>query len=317
MALQRYGVIRGKLKTFKDAGTRFHHVQLHLVADHNDYRVSVNVKSKLDNSHLEYYLDEAFEHPLLQQFAGLAERYQELPRRPATLALDYIRSNILEPQHLTRLAFATDDLNAKLSELLADALTDDSAQIVAFGEPWGPEAHKDNIFGFEPAYGVHNVHMNQGNATLYQRDDGVWQDGALFICLAGRWQALFLKFQSQAWHTDDQRGHALTRTAQAHAHGLLRILGVRFKPGAKREVMLKNHAPTATDLNRWALANRQKERTPLKGTVQPQQTLTFTLEEGFLDEDGDTLTLLDPAGLKVDGTSFTAAKLRQGYAERR
>ena len=42
------------------------------------------------------------------------------------------------------------------------------------------------------------------------RDNGVWQDGALLLHFAarGQWVGIFLAFQSQAWQTDDQTGHA-------------------------------------------------------------------------------------------------------------
>jgi uncharacterized protein YukJ len=63
------------------------------------------------------------------------------------------------------------------------------------------------VFGFEPGRGVHDVHMNQGNARhdYHARDNGIWQDGALFLHLKRepRWVAVFLAFQSQQWQTDD------------------------------------------------------------------------------------------------------------------
>ena len=41
------------------------------------------------------------------------------------------------------------------------------------------------------------------------KDDGVWQDGALILHFPStdQWVGIFLAFQSQAWHTDDQTGH--------------------------------------------------------------------------------------------------------------
>jgi uncharacterized protein YukJ len=52
------------------------------------------------------------------------------------------------------------------------------------------------------------VHQNQGNLREFRRDDGVWQDGGLIVGAAGgTWTAIFLRFQSQAWSTDDVSGH--------------------------------------------------------------------------------------------------------------
>ena len=76
----------------------------------------------------------------------------------------------------------------------------------------GPEATTwDKVFGFLPGNGVHDVHMNQGNSQQFRRDDGVWQDGGLLLhyLTQDQWVAIFLAFQSQAWHTDDRTGHAI------------------------------------------------------------------------------------------------------------
>jgi uncharacterized protein YukJ len=66
----------------------------------------------------------------------------------------------------------------------------------------------DKTFGFLPGNGVHDIRMNQGNSQRFRQDDGVWQDGGLLLHYPaqGQWVAIFLAFQSQAWHTDDQTG---------------------------------------------------------------------------------------------------------------
>ena len=50
--------------------------------------------------------------------------------------------------------------------------------------------------------------MNQGNVGRFRSDDGVWQDGGLLFTSprTDQWAAIFLKFQSQTWHTDDTHG---------------------------------------------------------------------------------------------------------------
>jgi uncharacterized protein YukJ len=65
----------------------------------------------------------------------------------------------------------------------------------------------DEVFGFEPGRGVHDIHMNQGNPRHdhHASDNGVWQDGAVLLHLKRdqRWVAVFLAFQSQQWQTDE------------------------------------------------------------------------------------------------------------------
>ena len=53
--------------------------------------------------------------------------------------------------------------------------------------------------------------MNQGNVGQFVEDDGVFQDGGLFMHFPDQqeWIGVFLKFQSQAWHTDDVTGHTI------------------------------------------------------------------------------------------------------------
>jgi hypothetical protein len=43
-----------------------------------------------------------------------------------------------------------------------------------------------------------------------------------------------------------------------------------------------------------------------------QQTFTFALHRGFWNESGDTLTLLDADGFKIDGVAFTKGQLKAG-----
>jgi uncharacterized protein YukJ len=91
------------------------------------------------------------------------------------------------------------------------AIADPDALIYAFGDRWGPEnGQADQYFHFEPGNGIHNIHMNQGNDPGHADEDGVWQDGALFFSFPAQnnWVAIFLKFQSQSWTTDDTTGHA-------------------------------------------------------------------------------------------------------------
>jgi uncharacterized protein YukJ len=50
--------------------------------------------------------------------------------------------------------------------------------------------------------------MNQGSVAQFQSYNGVWQDGGMLGYLPSdhRWLAVFLAFQSQCWHTDDEKG---------------------------------------------------------------------------------------------------------------
>jgi uncharacterized protein YukJ len=95
-----------------------------------------------------------------------------------------------------------DELDFRVDRLLASA----TGRLHAFGTRWGPEPKTpDQVFGFSPGNGIHDVHMNQGNRDEHRRDNGVWSDGGLIFHEPdqNRWCAIFLAFQTQSWHTDD------------------------------------------------------------------------------------------------------------------
>jgi uncharacterized protein YukJ len=57
---------------------------------------------------------------------------------------------------------------------------------------------------FTPGNGIHDIHMNQGNSGKWKRDNGVYQDGAIFIEYPrDKWRAFFFAFQSQTFDTDN------------------------------------------------------------------------------------------------------------------
>jgi uncharacterized protein YukJ len=103
------------------------------------------------------------------------------------------------------------DLDDKIDHYAQRAMAAEESLVYAFGQRWGPEAKKDKYFDFKPGQGIHDIHMNQANVGAFVKDDGVWQDGGLLFEFPSQkqWVAIFLKFQSQTWHTDDVTGHRL------------------------------------------------------------------------------------------------------------
>jgi hypothetical protein len=251
--------------------------------------------------------------------APLAPGWHPLASRPGTGALDYIRGNLFDRAHLRTLppdAVGPDnDLPDLFDHYVERAVGDPGARLFAFGERWGPEdAVPDKVFGFSPGNGVHDIHMNQGNAARFVRDDGPWQDGGLLFHFPAedRWVAVFLAFQSQAWHTDDVTGHAIAGGPEP-ALPRVRVLAARVNPpGPAPEdetVLLLNASPDPVDLSGWAIADRNKARSPVpSGTLAPGDTLVVHLGVGAaqLGNKGGQVTLLDAAGLKVDGVAYTA-----------
>ncbi len=226
------------------------------------------------------------------------------------------------------------DLNERLDRYVQRVMADEEAWLFAFGSRWGPERQPDDYFGFRPGNGVHNVHMNQGNNERHRDEDGVWQDGGLVLHfpVTGDWVGIFLAFQSQTWHTDDRTGHRLggagrpgptPRASAANpvptappvaelsiGESIVRIVAALVNPLDAQEtetVTLLNTSPDPLDLTGWAILDRFKGRHALSGLLAPGATLAVTLLPPVqLGNDGGIITLVDAAGLKVHGVSYTA-----------
>ena len=175
----------------------------------------MNVLSQQAPSELLYLAADDFRHPVTERLPA-AGGWTPLPSQPGAANIDFIRGNLFDPALMRPLPPDVEgpdnDLADRLDHYTERAIGDADALVYAFGERWGPEASTpDKIFGFRPGNGVHDIHMNQGNSDRFRNDDGVWQDGALLFHFptAERWVAIFLAFQSQAWHTDDTTGHAI------------------------------------------------------------------------------------------------------------
>jgi hypothetical protein len=172
--------------------------------------------------------------------------------------------------------------------------------------------------------------MNQGNDPTFKKDDGVWQDGGLLIHFPAhdQWVAIFLAFQSQAWHTDDKTGHASAdvpnpgpgpQPSPSEPDQLVRIVGALANPtGGEPEhetVTLLNASPNAIDLGGWQIADKLKSKHTLSGTIGAGVTMVVNLPQTVkLGNSGGLITLLNPQGLKVDGVSYTKEQAqRQGW----
>ena len=329
MPLSGYGVLAGRVvDRLAETGSDTPHYQLH-VEGAGDYRIAVNVRSQQQPPDLLYVADETFAHPLVQALSALGDGFTGLASEPGGLALDFIRANLFDRAAMRPVPSTApgpdNDLADLLDHFVERAMADPAARLYAFGQRWGPEAGTpDKIFGFSPGNGVHDIHMNQGNSGRFTADDGVWQDGGLLLHFPAQdqWVAVFLAFQSQAWHTDDRTGHALELPGpdQLEPDHTVRIVAALVNPeGPAPEaetVTLLNASPHELDLAGWSLADREKRRMPLAaGTLAAGDTLRVTVAPPVaLGNSGGLITLLDADGLKVDGVAYTKEQAAEGWS---
>jgi uncharacterized protein YukJ len=337
MPLKHYGILKGKAIEVRLGAGQNPHYQVYIVDETTDYRIAMNVQSQLLPSELEYLIDDRFNHPITTLLQEMPLGFTKVSSKPGTSALDYIRGNLFDRTQMRPLPFnlpgLDNDLNEKIDSVMQRAVADEEAVVYAFGERWGPENNKkDKYFGFLPGNGIHDIHMNQGNSGNFVGDDGVWQDGGVMVHFPAQnqWIAIFLKFQSQAWHTDDKKGHTIGEQepivtpvvpiptgppplpTSGDPQGLVRIVGALVNSVKSPEVemvTLLNSSPREINLQGWALLDGQKNRQKLAGNLKAGEARAIRVEKPVaLSNKGGIISVLDETGLKVDGVSYTKAQ---------
>jgi uncharacterized protein YukJ len=332
MTLREYGVLVGRvLEGRSERGADTPHYQVRVDGGGVEFRVAVNVLSQQAPSELLYVADPAFRHPLLANLPSLAAGFSPVPSRPGGVALDFIRGNLFGRTAMRPLPSTApgpdNDLADALEHFVDRAVADPAARLYAFGQRWGPEPGKpDKIFGFTPGNGVHDIHMNQGNSGRFRGDNGVWQDGGLLLHYPAQdqWVAIFLAFQSQAWHTDDRTGDPLPGTTPPpdttpppEPDHVVRIVGALVNPPGPapeaESVTLLNASPAQLDLTGWSIVDGQKHGMPLEALTLPAGgTACIPLRVPVqLGNHGGIVSLLNAEGLKVDGVAYTADQARR------
>jgi uncharacterized protein YukJ len=220
MPIASYSVLAGDPVSGKVVSGSSAHYQITMNAPGGPFTVAVNIQS-VDGSEVLYAIKEDFVPPDLAGLTALPMGMTVLKSEPGGLALDFVRSTVggapmvtlaemtLLPQ-LKQAGLSEEDrmMNRVRSSALQNAvvtllnmtIADKDGVIYAFGSAYADSGKVD---------GIHDIHMNQGNPTSgagagFGKDNGIWQDGALFISLPSKntWTAVFIAFQTESWDTD-------------------------------------------------------------------------------------------------------------------
>jgi uncharacterized protein YukJ len=349
MPLSNYAVLKGRPIRDRLGTSGSPHYQVEISANGDDFRIAVNVRSQ-DGSEVQYLVRSHFEHPITNGLPALAEGVHPLERRPGGLAVDFIRGNIAQPWEFAPLPMSAagpdNDLNEKIDGYVQRAMADERAMVYAFGDTWGPETKADRYFGFKPGQGIHDIHFNQGNPPgPFAGSNGSYQDGALIFEFPDegkptQWVGVFLKFQTQAWHSDDAGGGPILPPDPdhpGHPHtppdgnsippldvpdGLVRIIAAKVNDKASPEhetVTLLNTSDLEISIDGWALLDSQKRREPLTGSIAAGATRLIAITPTSpgtpaglqLSNKGGLITLVNADGIKVHGVSYTGDQARQ------
>ena len=207
---RRYGVLVGSVREGRLEGGRSPHFSI-WVAGWGNFRVAVNVQSQ-DGSEVVALFDPNYSSPSpaldLAGLAGGSRGFQPLKTGPGGNGLDYLRDNLFDVSAMQPAPDVGGDasLDTLLETQVMRAQADAGAVAIVFGQSFDDGGQsRDELFGFSPARGVHDIHMNQGNSGSFERDNTTHGDGALFFVFSNAdMAALFVRFATQGTETNDR-----------------------------------------------------------------------------------------------------------------
>ncbi len=331
---KRYSLFCGRVvEREAEFSGRSPHYHLLLQGAGDLFRVAVNTQSGTSHhrdTDLLFLADDDFRHPMTMRLADVADGYLPVESRPHGLALDYQRGGMFDRRHMRRIPSnrpgPNNDLIEELDHRVERALADPSTRLFAYGTRWGPEPQlPDQIFGFTPGNGIHDVHMNQGNRDEHWHDNRIWADGGLLFHEPqhDRWCAIFLAFQAQSWHTDSHgnpipypNGHEQGQQRSREPRQPARIVTAFVHPNDEKtgieHVGVRNDSGALLDFTGWRLENRSGDSLTLEGVIPPRRVRRFDLPERVpLSTRGGVIRLLDRSGQEIDSVRYTRGETRR------
>jgi uncharacterized protein YukJ len=341
-----YGVLRGKLDRWKRedpaaGSSKSPHLQVRVVdSQGKPWRIPVNVRSGDAAKSLVIFhrADPLLSHPILDGLTAFPSGLTDLNHqaRSAINALDYSRAPLFDLT--TGIALPPtgpgqdDDLQDVVSRQLND-LKASGGELFAFGSHFHDPAPKPGIdteFGTKD--GMHDIHMNQGNAPHeHDEDNGVFNDGGLILRFADRTTGLFFRFKTQFLPTDTH-GNRIPGVSKevppsatpgppppspidpdpiAPAVYIERAL---LNPGgddvAKEIVVIGNTTRAAVELSGWKIVdkNNASDTLPVVSVPAGASVLVALSGKGAqLSNNGGTIRLLSPAGVLIHAVSYSKA----------
>ncbi|PWT85437.1 MAG: hypothetical protein C5B57_02930 [Blastocatellia bacterium] len=343
-----YGVLRGKLDRWKreDPPPGFKkspHLQVRLLdGQGKPWRVPVNVRSGDPAKSLVIFhrADPLLSHPILEDLTALPSGLTDLNHKPrsASNALDYSRAPLFDLATGIALPPSGPGKDDDLQDVVGRQLNDLKAlggDLFAFGSHFHDPAPKPGIdteFGTKD--GMHDIHMNQGNAPHeHDEDNGVFNDGGLILQFPDHVTGLFFRFKTQFLPTDahgnripgvskeippaqppvvtppvPQPGEPHPTLPSAYVERAL-VNPSGDDPG-KEVVVIGNTTLTTVDLTGWSIVDKNGAADALAGVLLPAGGSVRVVLSGNgaqLSNNGGTIRLLNPAGVLIHAVSYSKA----------
>lgn len=349
MAHINYQCLRGKVDAFAPAQPPTNpHLWVVVEESCRRWFATINVRSDkgepgepAGKSYLYYLVDTEFTHPIVASVLARPQGLSPIERSYGGGAIDFQRGNLFDPAAMRILppeGAGDDRLVHRLSAMLQLAKAQD-CDVFFYGNAFAKDnPHQtDQAFGYTPdtPFGLDNIHMAQGDPRALDmrlHENGVWHDGACFIwdARARRMSAIFLAFQSQAWHTNEGGDLIYGATGREpprydFSSGAVsplptlkraaEITSAHRAPNGTSTIVVANMTAEAVDLTNWKLLVDAHQTYPLPATpLQPGQPLAAALPAGALSDAGGLITLVNAADLSVDGVAYLGGDPKAGWS---
>jgi len=343
-----YGLLRGRLDRWKredpaPGSSKSPHLQIRVIDSHGKpWRIPVNVRSGDPAKSLVIFhrADPLLSHPILDRLGSVPSGLTDLNQqaRSASNALDYSRAPLFDLT--TGIALPPtgpgndDDLQDVVSRQLND-LKASGGELFAFGSHFHDPAPKPGIdTEFGTTDGMHDIHMNQGNAPHdHDEDNGVFNDGGLILKFPDHVTGLFFRFKTQFLPTDAHGNRipgvskeipassapviappAPTPTDPNPTFPAVYVERALVNPAGddpRREVVvIGNTTVAAVDLTGWRIVDKNNGTDTIAHvTLAPGGSAVIRLagDGAQLSNKGGTIRLLNPAGVLVHAVSYSKA----------
>jgi uncharacterized protein YukJ len=342
-----YGVLRGKLDRWKredvpSGSAKSPHLQIRLLDAHGTpWRIPVNVRSGDPQKSLVIFhrADPLLSHPILEALTSLPSGLTDLNHQPRTASnsLDYSRAPLFDMTTgiaLPPTAPGTDDDLQDVVSRHHNDLKATGGDLVAFGSHFHDPAPKPGIdteFGTKD--GMHDIHMNQGNALHeHDEDNGVFNDGGLILRFPDHVTGLFFRFKTQFLPTDS-RGNRIPGVSKEIPPSATPAETPTLPPGGadpvfpsvyieralvdpagddprKEVVVLGNTTVLGIDLSGWRILDKNNQAETIAGVQLPpggSVAVALSGRGAQLSNKGGTIRLLDASGVQVHAVSYSKA----------
>jgi uncharacterized protein YukJ len=343
-----YGVLRARLDRWMredpaPGSSKSPHLHVRVLdAQGKPWRIPVNVRSGDPAKSLVIFhrADPLLGHPILDHLAALPSGLTDLNTAPrsASNALDYSRAPLFDIT--TGIALPPtgpgedDDLQDVVSRQLND-LKASGGELFAFGSHFHDPAPRPGIdTRFGTADGMHDIHMNQGNAPHeHDEDNGIFNDGGLILRFPDHVTGLFFRFKTQFLPTDANGdripgvskeipppatpGETPVLPPPGEPHPAFPAVYIERAlvnpPGddpAKEIVVIGNTTLAPVDLTGWRIVDKNDAAEAIAGVLLPAGGSVLIVLSGDgaqLSNKGGTIRLLNPAGVLMHAASYSKA----------